>query len=1378
MSRQVRAWWWLACLACALGLARAEEAPAYRRAATWRESLRLSREVLRSPAAPVAGLERGPWEVSGPFAAKAGEGFATVYAPERNDPAVKWVAHADWADGEHHDLPCGGNCAMYVRRTLTAPANVTVEAGFGSDDGLAVWLNGKQIVKDDVARGLAPDSSQAKLALVKGENRLLLKIWNRGGYCGFWFGFARAAETTSRLAQATDALWARLRTDFPDPAAQVAMDRERRDGIWAADWPAGNLKVLAGRYASACRGGLAEPARALAAKVRTPDDLAAVAALYQQSAARGETRQRVASLNPAALRRAIADLSQTWGARYPQGPAWLARLAALEPKLAEARAAGDDGEALDRLSEPVRQLAALAREALLANPLLDADRLVFVRRRLGSAATREMGGRLGFISLNSHCHVTIARSGWDNEVVLLSNLRGEPRQTTLFRPAGDRIVRDLELSYDGRRLMFSSFDDKRKWGVFEVGVDGQGLKTVSPTDYPDVDWFQACYLPDGRVVMLSTASYQGLPCENGSRPMAQLYLVDPAGAGAAGGAAIRQLTFEQDSDYTPSVANDGRVMFTRWEYSDLPHYFSRRVMAMNPDGTNQLALWGSGSYFPTTILQARAIPGEPNAFCAVIGGHHDVPESGRLLVIDPSYAQRYPFKYTPPTKDWGPAGSFLRIPAQTLPKEQTGCVAELPGWGQDVPGDVCDRMTGNQFERGKPHFFRPWPLSSKYFLVSAKPRPDAPWGVYLADTFDNLTLLAESPDCAMLEPVLVGPRRRPPVIPDRITPGAPTAMVHLADIYRGPGLAGVPRGSVKALRVLAYHFAYVGTGGHASLGVQAGWDLKRVLGTVPVEPDGSAFFEIPANTPVSLQPLDEHGAALQLMRSWLVGMPGERVSCVGCHEDTRTATPHKIMQADLRPMRKLTPSLGAPHPYSFEIDVYPVVQQYCAGCHDGGQAAPPPMRNAREAYNSIHPYVRRPGPESEMQTYPAMEWHVSTSPLFQLLAKGHHGVQLEDEAWLRLATWVDVNCPFPGHWNPKPFGGEPQRDRRLVLAKQFANVDTCPEEEYERVAAALKSAPAPTFVKPAPEAPVAPDNLSAPGFPFSAAQAAELQRAAGTVRKVVELPGGQKLTFVRIPAGSFVMGSLDGSADERPRAVVRVDRAFWMSECEVTNGQYAAFDPEHDTRYIAQHGKDHNTPGYIANHPNQPVARVTWLRAMAFCRWLSQLSGSPANLPTEAQWEWAARAGSASQFCYGDLDTDFGRFANLADRSVRWNAVGFQGGPIIMARKPYAPQLNFPLHEERFEDKWFTVDYVGQCEANAWGLKDIVGNVSEWTRSSYRPYPYRADDGRNSGAADERKVARGGSWASRPKEAGSAFRLAYQAYQSVNDVGFRAILED
>jgi formylglycine-generating enzyme required for sulfatase activity len=261
--------------------------------------------------------------------------------------------------------------------------------------------------------------------------------------------------------------------------------------------------------------------------------------------------------------------------------------------------------------------------------------------------------------------------------------------------------------------------------------------------------------------------------------------------------------------------------------------------------------------------------------------------------------------------------------------------------------------------------------------------------------------------------------------------------------------------------------------------------------------------------------------------------------------------------------------------------------------------------------------------------------------------------------------------------------------------------------------------------------------------------------------------------MVRIPAGAFVMGDATRGADAvdaRPRSVVRVERGFWMSEFEVTNEQYARFDPSHDSRF------EHRTSwifseeylGWPLDGPKQPVVRVSWNEATRFAGWLSERVGARVALPTEAQWEYAARAGSDESMFYGDLDTDFSGYANMADVNIRDLA--------YWAWRPKPPDLT--PRDDRFDDGALVTQNVGFYRSNAWGLYDMHGNVAEWTRTAYRPYPYSDTDGRNAlGAAGER-VVRGGSWRDRPKRCRSGFRLSYPAWQPVFNVGFRLVMEE
>ena len=1118
-------------------------------------------------------------------------------------------------------------------------------------------------------------------------------------------------------------------------------------------------------------------------------------------------REQMRVFDAAAAKRFLADMKGTPGYDYAKNAPAIEALVAQEGAVRKALFGGRSYDA--RHPETVRAVAAVSayRRAMLANPHLP-DSILCVRRRVETPRRihdRFIGGyEFGFTGLNAHNHMDLKRTGFTNDIVVLEGCRsGSPTYRSIYAPAdGTSIVRDIDLDFDASRILFTSYRGTNNLlGVFEVEVKGGRSTLVSPEDGRyDQHWWDACYLPNrDQIAMLGTASFQFLPCEDGNYPMCVVFRQDRATG------EVRQLTYEQDSDFTPTVTHDGRIMFTRWEYSDLPHFFAREIMTMNPDGVGQLSLWGTGSYAPTFMSCARSVPGEPHLFTMFGGGHHNRSEFGRMFLVDPTLARGYPFVYDPPDRDWASAVRHqLRIPAKTLPKEQTGLVHEFTGWGRDVEGDFSDLYVENQFARGKPYFAYPCPLSRNYHLATVKTQPDSLPGIWLVDAFDNLTLVAEDAGGILAEPMPFAPRPRPPVIPDRSVKGAKTCSVHIADIYNGPGLAGVPRGTVKRLRVFSYHFNYHKTGGHSATGwidykkdgldrIESSWDVKRILGTVDVEADGSVCFEMPAKTPVSFQPLDAEGRAVQLMRSWTVGMPGERVSCTGCHEDNRSSIKTKRTIADEKYFRgeiqKIRPvDADGVRPWGFANEMWPVVQRRCAACH--GDAATAPVRladqggssetnacalsgarfamtNAVTAYRALHPYVRRPGPESELPVLTPLDYHASTSPLVQMLVRGHHGVTLDGDEWRRIYEWIDLNCPYWGHWRPCAYESDrfavacadPVARRKELAERYGGNVDD-PEVEHAAYAAkvaARRIEPVRPEKPPRAKPPHASECI--PSMTPAAACAAQLGRIDErnpVTAKTVDLGNGTSMTFRLIPAGMFTMGG-------EPR-VVKVPRAFWMAETEVRNDQYHAFDPAHDSRYQDQFGKDHVIPGYIGNHRRQPVVRVSWDEAQAFCRWLGKRSGLKVRLPTEVEWEWAARAGSATPFPWGGLDDDFSPYANLADKDVRWmNADGWLGGgAYVLPRVAYRIAQNYPLHDERWKDDWFTLNYVARALPNAWGLYDMHGNAAEWTATDF---------------AAGLKTVKGGSFASRPRDATSSWRWGYAPWQKVYDVGFRVVAE-
>ena len=968
----------------------------------------------------------------------------------------------------------------------------------------------------------------------------------------------------------------------------------------------------------------------------------------------------------APLRRAINDLTESFGDKYPKGQQYLARLADLE-KLRDA-AVQEGAAGADKLADVAGQFEALRNEALLANPLIDFENLLVIKRR----------GHLGMPqNWQGNC---VMRRDFDNEIAVLSPVRPDGELMTLYRPEKKLFVGDVDLHWDAEKMLFSMPDERKRYQVYEIGIDGKGLRQVTPPE-PDIDNYDACYLPSEKIIYDSTACFQGVPCVGGNDQVANLHVMNPDGTG------IRRLCFDQDHDWCPAVTNDGRVIFTRWEYSDTPHYFTRVVMRMNPDGTNQTALYGSNSYWPNSTFYARSIPGHPSKFVAVISGHHGVPRMGELIVFDPAVGQH----------------------------EADGVVQRIPGYGKKVEPIIRDQLVNNSW----PRFLHPFPLSEKYFLTACKLNKKSPWGVYLVDVFDNIVPICVEEGVAMLEPVPLRKTERPRIIPERVDIKRKDAVVHLSDVYAGGGLKGVARGTVKQLRLFAFDYGYQRLANHTYIGIEGPWDVHRILGTVDVESDGSSVFRVPANTPIAVQPLDEEGKALQLMRSWFVAMPGENISCVGCHERTTDTPPMYGSVASRKRPQQIQPWYGPARGFSFDREVQPVLDKFCVGCHndqprDGKQLVDlrqDDVRSFSRAYKVLQAHVRRPGPESDYHMFPPAEYHANTSPLIQMLAKGHYGVKLDREADERLSAWIDLNVPYYGTWGEFRDIPNGQRKRRAELRKMYAGID----DDYEDIPEQSKQPIKPII--PAPPKAVKAVAVKCPNWPFDDAEARRRQGEDRQRTIVLGKVGGKplELTLIRVPAGEFVMGDAAGFGDERPPCRVKIERPFWIAKTIITNEQFNLFEPKHDSRYLDRRGKDHSNRGTPLNQPGQPAIRVTWQQAMAFCEWLSKQTGRQYSRPTEAQWEFTCRAGAPAE----------------------------KGG-----------------------------------NGKAWDVDAMPAAVAEWTRTAYQSYPYVSGDGREDGLLEGHKVVRGAAAIGLPAERRDTYRLNYNWWQGVWNVGFRVVCED
>lgn len=994
-----------------------------------------------------------------------------------------------------------------------------------------------------------------------------------------------------------------------------------------------------------------------------------------------------------------------------------------------------------------KEALSLKREILMANPLIDIDKLVVTRYKLGNRARFVQPNSMGTQPNNWSCQLSASRGGFDAEIVEMSDLRSEtPKMRSIFKPKGDQVITDVQLHWNADRMIFTSQDDRKHFQVFEVPFAGGDAKQVTNVPESDLEFFDAAYLPSGKMIVNTNLGYHGVPCVNGSDAVGNFALFDPKNGD------MRRICFDQENNWHPTVMANGRILYTRWEYTDLMHYYSRIVFNMNPDGTENKAFYGSGSLFPNSTYDLAPIPGSSSAFLGIITGHHGVVRSGRLILFDINKGR----------------------------KGVNGMVQEIPFSKREIIPLVKDELVNDVW----PQFIKPQPFNDKYFLVTAKLSPKSLWGVYLVDVFDNMTLVAEVEGEGLINAIPVMKRVIPPVIPERVpmdlSKADKEATVFIQDIYEGEGLPGVPRGTVKELRVLTYEFAYRNTlSDHIAQGIQSGWDIKRELGRVKVEEDGSVIFKIPANTPISLQPLDENGAAIQLMRSWLTGQPGETVSCVGCHEDqSQMPIPKRVIASQKAPSKIVIPE-GGIRPFTFELEVQPILDRACVACHNGKDlkggidytggrmdtlidwAGP---RYFSKSYLKFHPYFYRQGPEAEMAVLNPMEYHVDNSEMFQMLRAGHHGVTLTPKEWERLTTWVDFMLPYRSAFDANPYkvlNGETldQKDRRIELAIKYANVPVDWEKEIEEYTAVLKNQPKITPTMPQPVTTNV-KQIKVKGFPFTADKAKEM--VAGKQKKVVDLGGGHQMVFVYVPAGEYIAGG-NGQLMTLAPHKVKIAKGFWIAQNEVSNAQMRALIPTHDSRYVGQFWKDHTTPGYDVNHDEYAATKISYDEANQYAEKLATKSGLKVTIPTEEQWEWAARAGSDSDFWYGNRNTDFSKYENLADVQLTKMAVSGVDPQPMSHDNPLYPYLNYIPKDETVDDGKMLMGASGTYTPSPWGIYDINGNVAEWTKSDFN---------------ETHKVVKGGSWYERTKKATVAIRRPFKPWQKVWNVGMRLIIEE
>ncbi|MHC4169731.1 MAG: HzsA-related protein [Planctomycetota bacterium] len=460
--------------------------------------------------------------------------------------------------------------------------------------------------------------------------------------------------------------------------------------------------------------------------------------------------------------------------------------------------------------------------------------------------------------------------------------------------------------------------------------------------------------------------------------------------------------------------NDGRILYTRWEYVDKADVVIKCLWAMRPDGTGSVEIFGNDITFPDTMLHGRAVPGKNNLF-AVIGAPHMPAGVGTVIRLDINQPirTRRPMTYITPDLDIRAEHGFFH--------KRNG------QWVKDNVG---------------PLYTDAHPLDEKFFLVSCNPdRPyndSSAYGIYLLDEFGNRVLIYQDDKISCWQPVALQQRKRPPTIPLAESDAGDQATVAMADVYEG--LDGVPRGTIQYLRVLealarpwrARRFwdgdsAYQQ---HVVVSMNTHLHIKRLHGIVPVESEGSAHFTVPADKNLFFQALDENFMEVQRMRTFINLRPGETRSCIGCHEQRRWAPPRRQPVALTRPADRLAPQPGetAPRAIYYPTDVQPILDKHCIDCHDAdkrdgdlnltGELTTLFSRSYEEILKKDLVSVWRENDPKTGEAAPLQPYSLGShkSKLIDLIREGHEGVKLSRTEFITLVTWVDSNAAFYGSY--------------------------------------------------------------------------------------------------------------------------------------------------------------------------------------------------------------------------------------------------------------------------------------------------------------------------------------------------------------------------
>ena len=719
-----------------------------------------------------------------------------------------------------------------------------------------------------------------------------------------------------------------------------------------------------------------------------------------------------------------------------------------------------------------QKVAKLRRAIAFKNPLLDFESIVFLKHNKMVRGERHMIDQyLGF-NQEKYGGVYILKNPFsDNPEVtsVLANkkvINGRLQGTTLENK-GSFI--SLDLSYDGKSILFAFTEAEHKvptkadWSkqvvweftekhfgkltkqyhwrpestfhIFEADLESGIIKQLTDGDFNDYD---PVYLPSGRIAFISDRVEMNCRCGGRWAPSATLHSME------ADGSDIIKLSYHETNEWHPSVNNDGMLVYTRWDYVDRDSDVAHHLWQCFPDGRNPRSSHGNypdkRENRPWIELGIRAIPGSQK-YIAVSAPHHG-ENYGSVIHID----TRIP--------DDRAMSQVKRLtPDILLPEAEMSPGIPYPKGKHQVKSEVVGQ---------------PWPLDEYFYLavyadldlfrqyqntlgveanlekrnMSYIPTGDEKYGIYLMDVFGNRIFLYRDENISCLDPIPFRSRTTPPVIPTQTKQtladrnGEPVPAYGTVAVMNSylTDMNWPENTKIKELRIVNIFGKSNAVQDKPDIGVADQSLARGVIGTVPVEEDGSAYFKVPAEMSFYLQALDEEGKMVQNMRSATYVHPGELLSCIGCHED-KQSTPeaaNRFPAALQRPPSEPERGPEGSYPILFPNLVQPVLDNKCVDCHKNENAIGLSGKifdietGRSQAFESLKDYawgmaggngaINKNG---RSYSIPGQDG-ARVSKLYKILKEGHHEVVLTPDEWDRIITWLDCNSNYYGAYqNPE-----------------------------------------------------------------------------------------------------------------------------------------------------------------------------------------------------------------------------------------------------------------------------------------------------------------------------------------------------------------------